>query len=175
VTPIQLEPKQSSPHVIRAVLDGEVGLGIAQWTAPQLEAMPLSSPAPVLHVPARHRLASRTTATVADLDHEPLIVPRRDVNPELYDATVAFFTSHGVEPDYCPRHITSPAQVVELVVSRQGLAFGSAADPPARGLVSIPFVGAPPPGRTVYLLHRHGPPDKLVEGVLHVVRDRQLG
>jgi DNA-binding transcriptional LysR family regulator len=174
-TAILLEPRPSSPQVIRAVLDGEVGLGIAQWTAPQLEAIPMSSPALVLHVPARHRLASRRTVTVSDLDHEPFILPQRDVNPELYDATVAFFTSHGVEPDYCPRHITSPAQIIELVLSRQGLAFGSDADTTARGLISIPFVGDRPPGQTVYLLHRHGPSDKLVDGVLQMVRNGQLG
>src|SRR5262249_46598897 len=77
---IQIEPKPSSPHVIRAVLDGEVGLGIAQWTAPQLEAIPLQRPTPVVLVPARHRLASRTTVTLADLDREPLILPQRSVN-----------------------------------------------------------------------------------------------
>jgi DNA-binding transcriptional LysR family regulator len=173
-TAIQLEPRPSSPQVIRAVLDREVGLGIAQWTAPQLEAIALSSPAPVLHVPARHRLASRKTVTVADLDHEPFLLPLRDVNPELYDATVDFFTSHGVEPDYRPRHITSPAQIVELVLSRQGLAFGSGADPTARGLNSIPLAGDRPPGQTVYLLHRHGPPDKLVAGIVQMIRNGQL-
>jgi DNA-binding transcriptional LysR family regulator len=174
-TAIQLEPRPSSPHVIRAVLDGEVGLGIAQWTAPALEAIPLSSPTPVLHVPARHRLASRQTVTVADLDHEPFIIPQREVNPELYDATVVFFTSRGVEPDYCPRHITSPAQIIELVLSHQGLAFGSKTDPPARGVISIPLAGDRPPGQTVYLLHRQGLSDKLVDAVLQMVRNGQLG
>jgi DNA-binding transcriptional LysR family regulator len=169
-TAIQLEPKPSSPHVIRAVLDGEVGLGIAQWTAPQLEAIPLFSPTPVVHVPARHRLASQKTVTVADLDHEALILPQRNVNPELYDATVDFFASHGVEPDYRPRHITSPAQIVELVLSRQGLALGSAAGAPVRGIISVPLAGPPPPGQTMYLLRRPGPTDKLVGRVLRTAR-----
>jgi hypothetical protein len=109
-----------------------------------------------------------------DVDQEPLIVPQRNVNPDLYDATVAFFANHGVEPDYQPRHITSPAQIVELVLSRQGVAFGSAADPAVPGLVSIPVAGPPPPGQTVYLLRRPGPTDKLMSRVLRAARTRPL-
>ena len=169
-TAIQVEPKPSSPHVIRAVLEGEVALGIAQWTAPELEAIPLVSPAPVLYVPADHRLASWAAVTVADLDHEPLILPGRNVNPELYDATVAFFVSQGVEPHYRPRHITSPAQIVELVLSRQGLAIGSAPEHGVTGLVSVPLSGSQPPGRTVYLLRRPGPKDELIGRVLREAR-----
>jgi DNA-binding transcriptional LysR family regulator len=140
---IQIDPKPSSPHVIRAVLDGEV--------------------------------ASRTTVTVADLDREPLILPQRDVNPELYDATVAFFDSQGVAPDYRPRHITSPAQLVELVLSRQGLAIGLKAGPPIPGLVTVPLAGPAPPGQTVYLLRRRGPADKVMARVLGIARSRPLG
>jgi DNA-binding transcriptional LysR family regulator len=172
---IQIEPKPSSPHVLRAVLDGEVGLGIAQWTAPELEAIPLRTPAPVVYVPARHRLASRSSVTLADIDREPLILPQRDVNPELYDATVSFFARHGVEPQYRPRHITSPAQIFELVLSRQGLAFGSGGDPGTPGLLSIPFAGPPPPGQTVYILRRPGPTDKLTARVLRVARSHARG
>jgi DNA-binding transcriptional LysR family regulator len=171
---IQVESKPSSPYVIRAVLDGEVALGIAQWTTPQLEATALPSPAPVLLVPTRHRLAGRSTVTVADLDREALILPQRDVNPELFDATVAFFTSHGVEPDYRPRHITSPAQVVELVLSRQGLAIGRRSGPPAPGLTTVPLAGPAPPGQTVYLLRRPGPTDKIVARILRMVRSHPL-
>jgi DNA-binding transcriptional LysR family regulator len=110
--------------------------------------------------------------TVADLDGEPFILPQRDVNAELFDATLAYFADHSVEPDYRPRHITSPAQLIELVLSGQGLAFGSAGAAPEPGLMQLPLVGQGPPGQTVYLLWRRGPTNPVLRRILRTVRNK---
>ncbi len=167
---VQIEPKPSSPDVIRAVADGDVLVGIAQWTAPQLESAPLARPAPVLFVPAGHHLAAQDSVTLQELDHEALLLPGRDINPELYDATLAFFADRGIEPDYRPRHITSPAQVVELVSSRQGVAIATqGVAGSGDGLVAVPLVGPAPPGQTVYVLWRRGATATILKPILAIV------
>jgi DNA-binding transcriptional LysR family regulator len=169
---VRIDPSPTSLGVIQTIAGGEARVGIAQWTTPHLESLVLPSAPVCLYVWTGHRLASKASVTIADLDHEPLLVAERGVNPDLYDAVVAYCRGAGVEPEFLERHIPSPSQLIELVANEQGLAFNRQM-PPVPGTVSVPMEGPLPPGHTVFLLWRKQAVDRLTRILIKIGRNLQ--
>jgi DNA-binding transcriptional LysR family regulator len=133
---------------------------------------PLASPPLVVLLPEAHPLANRAEICLDELHAQPLIVPERTVNPELYDAIVTYFAARGVKPDFQPRHVRSPVQVRELVALQEGVAVTRTGcwQPIAR-TVEVPLGATDFPGMTAYLLWPKEVMDPLTPALLAVARD----
>lgn len=91
-------------------------------------------------LPATHPLADRQTVRLSDLEHVPLLVPRRGVLPRLYDAVLQQFTAAGVVPRIDAEY-EGARTIRSLIVQGLGWALGTRAqisDPPA-GIRCIPL------------------------------------
>jgi DNA-binding transcriptional LysR family regulator len=77
---------------------------------------------PVVAVPSRHRLASRSRLSVETLAEEPLIVPERRSRPHSHDLTMKLFERAGLRPAIS--QIAEEKQtIVNLVAAKVGLAI----------------------------------------------------
>lgn len=77
---------------------------------------------PVVAVPSRHRLASRSRLFVETLADEPLIVPERRSRPHSHDLTMKLFERAGLRPTIS--QIAEEKQtIVNLVAAKVGLAI----------------------------------------------------
>lgn len=76
----------------------------------------------VVAVPARHRLAARSQITIADLAHEPMILPDRRARPHSHDLTIKLFEMAGFTPTIA--QVAEEKQtIVNLVAARLGVAI----------------------------------------------------
>ncbi|MBI5321134.1 LysR family transcriptional regulator [Bradyrhizobium sp.] len=77
---------------------------------------------PVVAVPSRHRLATRSRLSVETLAAQPLIVPERRSRPHSHDLTMKLFERAGLRPTIS--QIAEEKQtIVNLVAARVGLAI----------------------------------------------------
>jgi len=159
---VEVEPLADSLEVIRAVTDGTVAAGVANWHSARLQAIRFPNEPLGVLVPAGHPLARRRDVTVDALHEQPFILPERAVNPELYDAVLQFFRARGIAPRFLPRHITSPEQINALVAAGQGLALAAGGRPQGDAVVHVPLRGDRPPFNERWLLWRDAPPQGLL-------------
>ena len=77
---------------------------------------------PVVAVPIRHKLASRSRLSVETLADQPLIVPERRSRPHSHDLTMKLFERAGLRPAIS--QIAEEKQtIVNLVAAKVGLAI----------------------------------------------------
>lgn len=88
---------------------------------PALSVLPLAEAKMAIVVPAEHRLAGRASATLRELEGEPLILFSRVLGPGLYDELIEVCRDAGLDPlvEQVAPQITSIANLVavELGVS----------------------------------------------------------
>jgi len=77
---------------------------------------------PVVAVPSRHGLASRSRLFVETLAGEPLIVPERRSRPHSHDLTMKLFERAGLRP-VISQVAEEKQTIVNLVAARMGLAI----------------------------------------------------
>lgn len=90
----------SSPEILAGVRDGTFDLGLVRCpTDPTgLEARTVRLERQGLLCRRDHRLASRSTVSLNDLDGETLLLHPREANPGHYDAVLRLCREQGVEP-----------------------------------------------------------------------------
>ena len=77
---------------------------------------------PVVAVPARHKLASRSRLFIDTLVDQPLIVPERSSRPHSHDLTYQTFRQAGLRPTIS--QVAEEKQtIVNLVAAKVGLAI----------------------------------------------------
>lgn len=154
----------SSPEAVRAVQMGTAVAGICRMASPQLRSMPLAHAQPgALLVPIDHEFASRTAISAADLDGVPLVIWKRDMNPEHYDLLVGFLHAHGATPQLRERDIIGVASVADAVAIGDGVAFVSSNVQCVAGTKMIPMVGPVPPLNQSYLMWKADEHEAIVE------------
>lgn len=88
----------------------------------RIEFQMLFHETPVVAVPSRHKLASRSRIFIDTLVDQPLIVPDRSSRPHSHDLTIKLFKQAGLRPT-----ITQVAEekqtIVNLVAAKVGLAI----------------------------------------------------
>lgn len=91
---------RSTGEIVAGVADGSIDLGLVRCPppVPGLDARPIRSERQVLLVRRDHRLASRSSVSVADLAEETLLLHPREANPGHYDAVLGLCRDHGFEP-----------------------------------------------------------------------------
>lgn len=88
----------------------------------RLEFLFLFHETAVVAVSARHPLAQRSSLTITDLAHEPLIVPERRSRPHSHDLTMKLFAEAGL--DAVVAQIADEKQtIVNLVAAELGVAI----------------------------------------------------
>lgn len=142
----------------------------------RIELMMLFHETPVVAIPSRHRLASRSRLSIQTLVGQPLIVPDRSSRPHSHDLTIKLFERSGLQPT-----ITQIAEekqtIVNLVAARLGLAIvpRSAGRMAMSGVRFVPLVARHAddlrllPLAAVWL---RGSRDPLREELLGVLRQR---
>jgi DNA-binding transcriptional LysR family regulator len=115
--------EMNSPSVESALAMGEIDLGILH---PPISANLITSAlAPqrmLLALPARHRLAGKTTIAVSDLKDEPFLVAPRTVGPSIYDRLIGLFQGAGISPRIV-QEVTPVTTLTGLVAAGTGLGF----------------------------------------------------
>ena len=87
-----------------------------------IEMQTLFHETPVVAVPSRHKLASRSRLFVETLADQPLIVPERRSRPHSHDLTIKLFERAGLRPTIS--QIAEEKQtIVNLVAAKVGLAI----------------------------------------------------
>jgi DNA-binding transcriptional LysR family regulator len=91
---------RSTAEIVAGVGDGSIDLGLVRCPppAPGLEARPIRLERQVLLLRRDHRLASRSSVSVADVAEETLLLHPREANPGHYDALLGLCREHGFEP-----------------------------------------------------------------------------
>jgi DNA-binding transcriptional LysR family regulator len=99
---------RSTGEIVAGVGDGSIDLGLVRCPspAPELEARPIRSERQVLLLRRDHRLASRSSVSVADLAEETLLLHPREANPGHYDAVLGLCRDHGSEPQVLLRTLS---------------------------------------------------------------------
>lgn len=95
-------------EIVAGVTDGSIDVGLIRCP-PQtadLESRVIRLERQVVLVRRDHRLAGRSSVTVADLADETLLMHPRDANPGHYDALVELCGEHGIEPKVLLRALT---------------------------------------------------------------------
>jgi len=88
----------------------------------RIELLMLFHETPVVAVPSRHRLASRSRLFIETLVDEPLIVPDRSSRPHSHDLTIKLFAQAGLRPTIS--QVAEEKQtIVNLVAAKVGLAI----------------------------------------------------
>jgi DNA-binding transcriptional LysR family regulator len=76
----------------------------------------------VVAVPTRHRLAKRSSLSIADLAMQPMIVPERRARPHSHDLTVKLFAEAGLQPTVS-QMADEKQTIVNLVAAGIGMAI----------------------------------------------------
>jgi DNA-binding transcriptional LysR family regulator len=171
---LELETREAVERVQRGGADLAVVYhvpGIAAPGAGDLERHHLVVDELHVVVPAGHRLASRATVALEELDGEPLVVPRRDTPAGRFRAVLErLFAEHGATPRVAYeiddlRAAQSFAAAGIAVVVMHGL---TAAEPPAG--VAVRPLAEPEAGRVIDVVLPTGPRAAAVDALLgHLV------
>lgn len=117
--------EQKTIRLLPRVLSGNLDLAIIrppETRDPRLEFRPLFRETAVVALPQDHRLAVRSSISVADMAEEPLIVPDRRSRPHSHDLTMKLFLDAGLSARVA--QIAEEKQtIVSLVGSGVGLAI----------------------------------------------------
>ena len=89
-----------TPEILAGVRDSTVDVGLVRCAPPtgELEVRAIRFERQGLLVPRDHRLATASTADVAELADQDLLLHPRDANPGHFDAVVELCRARGVEP-----------------------------------------------------------------------------
>lgn len=88
----------------------------------RIEFQMLFHETPVVAVPSRHKLASRSRLFIETLVNQPLIVPDRSSRPHSHDLTIKLFKQAGLRPTIS--QVAEEKQtIVNLVAAKVGLAI----------------------------------------------------
>jgi DNA-binding transcriptional LysR family regulator len=88
----------------------------------RIELLMLFHETPVVAVPSRHKLASRSRLFIDALVDQPLIVPDRSSRPHSHDLTIKLFEQAGLRPTIS--QVAEEKQtIVNLVAAKVGLAI----------------------------------------------------
>jgi DNA-binding transcriptional LysR family regulator len=87
-----------------------------------IEMQTLFHETPVVAVPSRHKLASRSRLFVETLADQPLIVPERRSRPHSHDLTMKLFERAGLRP-VISQIAEEKQTIVNLVAAKVGLAI----------------------------------------------------
>ncbi|MBI2715589.1 MAG: LysR family transcriptional regulator [Rhizobiales bacterium] len=88
----------------------------------RIELLMLFYETPVVAVPSRHKLASRSRLFIETLVDQPLIVPDRSSRPHSHDLTIKLFEQAGLRPTIS--QVAEEKQtIVNLVAAKVGLAI----------------------------------------------------
>jgi len=122
---VQLQP-YSIATLLRAVEEGAVDIGFTLMVESvhqrDLEVVKLFSDIPSVIMRPDHPLASRTSLTVQDLEHEPMVALAPEYMMASTDWRRDLFTRHGLHPDIV-RTTTDPGTLLMLVESGLGIAI----------------------------------------------------
>jgi DNA-binding transcriptional LysR family regulator len=88
----------------------------------RIEFMMLFHETPIVAVPSRHNLASRSRLSIDTLVDEPLIVPDRRSRPHSHDLTIKLFEQAGLRP-VISQVAEEKQTIVNLVAAKLGLAI----------------------------------------------------
>jgi DNA-binding transcriptional LysR family regulator len=164
---VELMTALNSEAVARAVRDRLADVGVGKWPSPLLETLPLQPLAPFgLLVPRGHALAARTEVGIEDLDGEPLLIVDRTQAPDQHDLIVRFYEAAGMRPVFRERVISSIDQVVDFVVTGQGLGEVPMTTLPTPETVLLPVREPRPP---INFLHIMWDPDAQPPLLLHLL------
>jgi DNA-binding transcriptional LysR family regulator len=137
----------------------------------------ITEPMAALVRPSNH-LAARKSLTIADLRHEPLMIPPRELAPSALVGLVSMCRTFG---GFEPRVFESPAMgtgplnpawvshAAGDAVAMGGISMVRAGLP--KGLVAIPI--EPPPLLSVALVWKRGDNSPAVETLIHFMRERR--
>lgn len=115
--------EMNSPSVENALAMGEIDLGILHPPiSTNLITSALAPQRMLLALPARHRLAGKTTIAVSDLEDEPFLVAPRAVGPSIYDRLIGLFQRAGISPRIV-QEATPATTLCGLVAAGAGLGF----------------------------------------------------
>jgi DNA-binding transcriptional LysR family regulator len=91
---------KSVGEIATGVGDGSIDLGLVRCPpdGAELDVRLIRREPQGLLLRRDHRLASRSTVSLADLGDETLLLHRREANPGHYDAVIGLCREHGFEP-----------------------------------------------------------------------------
>ncbi|MGL4235308.1 LysR family substrate-binding domain-containing protein [Tabrizicola sp.] len=131
----------------RDVLSGAVDLAVLHTpvSTPGIETIEAFREPYRLLVPHGHRLASKASVRIADIEGEKLILTSRDIGPVIYDRLIAMCRAAGVEP-VMPHEMTTSLAVARMVAAGfgLGLAIGPAAQVARDMIVALEIEGDVP-------------------------------
>jgi len=119
--------EMNSPSLETALAADAIDLGVLHppLSMPELLTRKLPDEPLVLALPATHRLASRATIRIADLDGEPFLIAPRAVGTSIYDRVIALFQAEGISPRIV-QEVTPMTTLAGLVAAGAGLGFVTA-------------------------------------------------
>jgi DNA-binding transcriptional LysR family regulator len=171
VTPETVSARQAVTDVTSGRLDvAVVGLPIL---APGLRVTVLSEEGTVAAVPDRHRLSGQSVLQLDRLGETPLILPSRRDNPAFHDGVLAACRSVGIAPNLIETNESSVDHTLLLVAAGMGIAV-LPESATRYGAPAVRFLPVTEPDVTteIALLTRADEMDVVVEGLLHLARDR---
>jgi DNA-binding transcriptional LysR family regulator len=172
---LRVDLRLSSEETLRVVESGQASMGISGLRSSLLDDVTLAVLSySVLFVPSEHRLARHETVRMQDLDHEPVVLFERSLNPRHFDALVESFRTLGIEPDYKICHIASPVQMLEMVALGQGVAIMTQDYDCPPGIARAQIVGAQPASTRIYFVWSPQSQSGVVSEIVGVVQEFAL-
>ena len=171
ITPETVSARQAVSDVTSGRLDvAVVGLPIL---APGLRVTVLSEERTVAAVPDRHRLSGRPELQLDHLGETPLILPSRHDNPAFHDGVLGACRSAGIAPSLIVTNESSVDHTLLLVAAGMGIAV-LPESATRYGAPAVRFLAVTQPTVTtqIALLTRDDGVDVVVEGLLHLARER---
>jgi DNA-binding transcriptional LysR family regulator len=147
-----------TPEVVRAVLDGRVGVGVARTPTPiegvRLRMVRLERQGVL--VPAGHPLAAHAEVELSGVAEHPILAHPRAANPAHHDLLIDLFRQEGLEPQFIERPVAfDPTQRLIREGRAIGLVGASSVAAIADGLRWVPLA-EPAPRLEVQLVLRDG-------------------
>lgn len=128
--------EMNSPALERALLDGEIDLGILHppLAADELSSQALPDEPLVLALPEQHGLARKRRIALGDLKSESWLMAPREVGPHFHDRLIALFQAEGFSPTVV-QHVSPMTTLTGLVAAGVGMGFVT------EGIAAVPRPG----------------------------------
>jgi DNA-binding transcriptional LysR family regulator len=144
-------------HILKAVRNGEISLGIARETDSELGSLVLiTEQRATVILPSGHRLSESACVDIKQLDGERILVVDRKTSRQLHDRWVHFFEEHGVQVQFQPAPLNTIEEMILRVATGQGVLIGNdepKIDCAQYGVVVRPVRG-PVPSTDFYMIWR---------------------